>query len=62
MIIKTKIQTSIPSKCPKCNSELHHVNALDTRARVYMIFCRNTKCKYAREYKPCRNCGELIRQ
>lgn len=61
--IRTKIYyASIPSICPECNARLHHVNALNTRARVYMVFCTNKKCRYCREFKPCPKCGELLRQ
>ena len=61
VLIKKNIQVSIPDYCPECGERLHHVNALDTRAKVYMVFCRNSKnCRYCREYKPCPNCGELI--
>lgn len=65
MLIKTKIRTAILRCCPECEkrntrSVLHHVNALDTRAKVYMVFCSNPKCRFCREYKPCPNCGEMV--
>lgn len=60
VLLRTKIQLSIPDYCPECKNSLHHVNALDTKAKIYMVFCKNLKCKYCREYKPCPNCGELI--
>ena len=60
ILIKAKNQVSIPDYCPKCGERFYHVNALNTKARSYIIFCRNPKCRYCREFKPCPNCGELI--
>ena len=65
MLINTKIQFSIPKYCPECETKntksiLHHVNALDTKAKIYMVFCSNPKCRFCREYKKCPNCGELL--
>lgn len=61
VFIKTKILKSIPHYCPNCNGKLHHVNALDTKAQLYMVFCLNTNgkgklvCKYCQEWRK----GEL---
>lgn len=41
---------SIPNVCPECNERLHHVNALDTKAKIYMVFCRNPKCRYCQDW------------
>ena len=50
--LQTKIyKPLIPSFCPKCESKLHHVNALDTNAEIYMIFCTNPKCKYCEDWR-----------
>lgn len=62
MILKTKLQVSIPLKCPKCGSNLRHTNALSSKAKVYMVCCTNTKCRFCRDYKPCPNCGALLCQ
>lgn len=50
--IQTKIYyyNKVPSICPKCKSNLHHVNALNTSAKVYMVFCTNPKCKYCEDW------------
>lgn len=56
VIIKTKFLQRILERCPKCDGKLHHVNALDTKAKIYMVFCLNTNkrgkltCRYCREY------------
>ena len=51
MLIHKKPLISIPILCPKCNNKLHHVNALDTEAKIYMVFCLNYKCRYCVEYE-----------
>lgn len=33
--------------CPKCGEILDYVNALDTEAKFFMIWCRN--CDYVKE-------------
>lgn len=58
--INTKIKISIPVYCPKCDHKLNHVNALDSKAKVYLVYCPNSGCRFAREFKKCPNCGELI--
>ena len=58
--IQKNISLSIPDYCPKCNYRLCHVNALDTRAKVYFVYCPDSGCRWCREYKQCSNCGELI--
>ena len=50
VLIQQKNQLSIPSLCPECGGKLHHVNALNTEAKVYIVFCRNTKCKYCQDW------------
>lgn len=50
VLIHQKNQLSIPNLCPECGNSLHHVNALDTKAKVYMVFCRNPKCKYCQDW------------
>lgn len=58
--IQTKIYMKIPQECPKCGNKLHHVNALDTKAQIYIVFCLNRphKCKWCKEYtkKELMNC------
>jgi len=58
--ISNRVSLSIPDYCPICDHKLNHVNALDTKARVYFVYCPNSGCRFAREYKKCPNCGELI--
>lgn len=36
--------------CPKCGGALSHVNALDTEARLYLVWCPNFRCRFVREY------------
>lgn len=61
VVVNAKITLSIPDFCPECGGKLNHVNALDTKAKVYMIFCKNPKsCRFCREYKLCPNCGVLV--
>lgn len=57
---KKKLELVIPNICPVCEFKLKHVNALDTEAEVYFVYCPNTGCRWCREYKKCPNCGELI--
>lgn len=52
---------SIPSICPECGEKLHHVNALDTKAKVYMVFCRNSKCKYCQDWNKKTTVKGIIR-
>lgn len=58
MLIQTKIQISIPDYCPKCDHKLYHVNALDTEARIYLVWCPNYSCRYCVEYEK-DNKGEI---
>lgn len=51
---------ALPSFCPDCDSKLKHVNAIDTKARTYFIYCPNSGCKWCREFKVCPSCGEWI--
>ena len=65
IISQKKALFSIPSFCPECEkkgmvSRLKHVNALDSEAKVYMVFCANPKCRFCREYKLCPSCGEYV--
>lgn len=53
--IQTKIVVSIPKYCPECEkknvlSKLNHVNAIDTEAKLYMVFCLNPKCRFCKDY------------
>ena len=50
MVLIPKLKNNIPSKCPICQNKLNHVNALDTEAKIYMVWCSNTKCRFCREY------------
>lgn len=49
LLLKKKL--IIPSLCPKCGSKLNHVNAIDTEAEVYIVFCTNSKCRYCKDWK-----------
>lgn len=41
----------IPKNCPICGGDLHYIDATETEAEVYIVFCRNTKtCKYCQEW------------
>ena len=58
-INKNKLFT-IPSNCPKCDTKLRHVNALNTEAKCYFVYCPIPQCRFCREYKICPNCGEYV--
>ena len=49
---------SIPICCPKCDHRLCHVNALDTEAKIYMVWCPESTCRYCVEYEKSGN-GEI---
>ena len=51
MLIQTEMLLSIPIHCPKCDHRLYHVNALDTKAKIYMIWCPESTCRYCVEYE-----------
>lgn len=62
--IQTKVIIEIPKYCPKCEeknvvSKLNHVNAINTKAKLYMVFCFNPKCNYCRDFTI--NNGETIK-
>ena len=60
VVIHQKVNISIPDYCPKCDYKLNHVNALNSRAKSYLVYCPNFNCKFCREYKMCSNCGGLV--
>jgi NAD-dependent DNA ligase len=41
-------EIKIPVYCPLCATKLHHVNALDTEAKIYMVYCLN--CRFCKEW------------
>lgn len=49
---------SIPEYCPKCDSKLEIINALNTKAKCVIVHCKN--CSWVREFKKCSCCGELV--
>ena len=57
VLIPQFTKLGIPNLCPKCNGKLYHVNALDTKAKIYMVFCLNTNkrgkyvCKFCKEWR-----------
>lgn len=51
MVAIEKPKTVIPDICPECGENLHHVNALDSEAGLYMVFCRNLKCKWCKNWR-----------
>jgi len=51
MVLIPKLKNNILSKCPKCKNKLNHVNALDTEAKIYMVWCPKLKCRFCREYQ-----------
>ena len=62
--IQSRTIISIPLICPECEkknviSKLNHVNAIDTEARLYMVFCLNPKCRYCQDYIV--NNGDIIK-
>lgn len=46
-------KTVIPTLCPKCGGKLTHVNAIDTEAKLYMVFCKSNpeKCRWCKNWK-----------
>lgn len=52
---------ALPDICPKCNCRLKHVNAIDTEAKTYFIYCPNSGCRYAVEYRICKSCGGWVK-
>lgn len=49
VLIRTNLVIELPKECPKCGRKLHYVNALETEARLFMVFCKNSKCRYCSE-------------
>lgn len=49
VLIRTNLILELPSKCPNCGDKLTHVNALKTEAKLYMVFCKNSRCRYCAE-------------
>lgn len=50
VFIRTNLVLELPNRCPNCGDKsLEHVNALKTEAKLYMVFCRNPKCRYSAE-------------
>jgi len=56
--ISNRVSLSIPDYCPKCGYKLYHVNALDTKAKIYMVWCPDSTCRYCVEYEKNDN-GEI---
>ena len=50
MVQIQKPKTIIPNICPRCESKLHYVNALD-ECGLYMVFCTNPKCRFCKNWK-----------
>ena len=36
--------------CPKCGSELTHINALNSEAKMYIVYCKNNNCGFTKDY------------
>ena len=49
VLIRTNLVLELPNKCPNCDAKLEHINALKTEAKLYMVFCKNPKCRYCAE-------------
>lgn len=43
-------EIKIPVYCPICASKLRNVNALDTEAEIYFVWCPNSNCKFCKEW------------
>ena len=50
----------IPDLCPKCGEKLQHVNALDTKAHCYMVWCNNLDCRFVQDYYYIEDMKEVI--
>lgn len=50
-MVLIKIKTIIPDMCPLCGKKLNHVNALDTEYKTYMVYCKNSRCRYCKEWR-----------
>jgi hypothetical protein len=48
---KRKEDVRVLEYCPLCSTKLRHVNALDTEAKIYFVYCPQPKCRYCEEYK-----------
>ena len=62
--IQTRVMINIPLFCPDCDkknvvSKLYHVNAIDTKAKLYMVFCLNPKCRFCQDFTI--NNGDVIK-
>ena len=36
--------------CPICGNKLNHVNAIETEARLYLVWCSNFNCRFVKDY------------
>lgn len=51
-IVKKGDTIKIPNDCPKCGRKLHHINAIDTPCRLYVVTCTDNRtlmsnrCRY----------------
>jgi hypothetical protein len=56
-LLKNKIEQNknreieIPIFCPWCSTKLKHVNAIDTEAKIYFVYCPQPKCRYCKEWR-----------
>lgn len=48
--ILLKKNITILTICPKCGNKLKHVPALDTEAKMYLVWCDNLKCRFVQDY------------
>lgn len=55
-----KKNVKIPSLCPVCGEKLEHINALDTKARMYLVYCKSHTCRYVQDYYLIETCKEVL--
>ena len=61
ILVRTNLVLELPSKCPNCEGKLNHVNALKSEAKLYMVFCRNPKCRYCAEIQIRTHLGKEVK-
>lgn len=56
MMLELNKQIYIIDFCPKCDYKLNHINALNTEAKIYIVYCSH--CSFCIEYEKNNN-GDL---
>jgi len=47
--IRENLVIELPKKCPRCEGKIDYSNALNTEAKLFMVFCKNPRCHYCAE-------------